>query len=154
MFCRHPEELYSIKELKDKQTKFLFTDNNTSRTSRCSIWSKIWYIWITLQLTLGIRTMGLPCIHSEMHNFSFIAFHIFLNMETGHNLEEFKNIKVNAKCCYLEEYSLERKKKIIILFLIITSQLAWGFLGSHTLSSPERAHPYPRFKFHMLVRDF
>lgn len=27
MFCGHPEELYSIKELKDKQTKLLFRDN-------------------------------------------------------------------------------------------------------------------------------
>ena len=88
MFCRHPEELYPIKELKDKQTKLLFTDNK-SRTSRCLIWSKVSYIWITLKLTVDHqdKEIVMLCVHSQKqfqcHNIPHL-----LNMETGYNLEK------------------------------------------------------------------
>lgn len=49
-------------------------------------------------------------------------------METGYNLEEFKNIKASAKYCYLGECNLERQNVIIILFFIITSQSSTFYL--------------------------
>lgn len=97
---------------------------------------------------------GIVMCFLKYHNFSFIMSHIFSNVDTGYNLEEFNNTDANANIAPQRVWALRQNRIFIISTWSISSFICplsnWGSL--HPSFLYWIFHPYPLFHRHILAR--